>query len=80
MPDHFEKPSSIEKICHDGDCNEKIAALNPEQTKLFKTFTFCPYCAEELTLICQTCREQLSSNEFKFCPWCGAKFDEPDTK
>jgi predicted RNA-binding Zn-ribbon protein involved in translation (DUF1610 family) len=74
------KTSSIEKICHDSECTEKISSLRPEHANLFKTFTFCPYCAEELMLICQSCKEQLNSNEYKYCPWCGAKFVEIDPK
>jgi predicted RNA-binding Zn-ribbon protein involved in translation (DUF1610 family) len=77
MPDNHAKSNAIEKMCHDTDCAEKISHLNPEQQKLFNTFTYCPYCAEELMLICHSCREQLNGNEFKYCPWCGVKFDEP---
>ncbi|MDR3205385.1 MAG: hypothetical protein LBV23_11725 [Deltaproteobacteria bacterium] len=81
MPDSHPKTSVIEKICHDNDCSEKISSLSPEYSTLFKTFTFCPYCAEELTLICQNCREQLNSSEYKFCPWCGVKFlEQNETK
>jgi uncharacterized protein with PIN domain len=74
------KASSIEKICHDGECADKISNLSPEHANLFKTFTYCPYCAEELTLVCQSCKEQLNSSEYKYCPWCGAKFLEIDAK
>jgi predicted RNA-binding Zn-ribbon protein involved in translation (DUF1610 family) len=74
MSENQLKPSAIEKICHDNECSDRIASLSPEHASLFKTFTYCPYCAEELTLVCQNCREQLNSNEYKFCPWCGAEF------
>jgi predicted RNA-binding Zn-ribbon protein involved in translation (DUF1610 family) len=76
MPDNQVKTSVIEKICHDNDCAEKIAALSPDSYTLFKSFTYCPYCAEELSLVCQSCREELNNSEYKFCPWCGAKFEE----
>ncbi|MDR3154488.1 MAG: hypothetical protein LBW85_09555 [Deltaproteobacteria bacterium] len=76
MKDNHPKTSSIEKTCHDNECIEKIAALPTDQAALFKKFTYCPFCAEELVLICQNCREQLDSSEYKFCPWCGVKFDE----
>jgi predicted RNA-binding Zn-ribbon protein involved in translation (DUF1610 family) len=77
MSEKHSQNSSIEKICHDSDCAEKIGHLKVEQQNLFKTFTYCPYCAEELMLVCQSCREQLNSSEFKYCPWCGVKFDDP---
>lgn len=66
---------SIERICQDTECADKFTALTPEQRELFKTFTYCPYCAEEMTLVCSNCHEQLSSTDYKFCPWCGAKFN-----
>jgi uncharacterized CHY-type Zn-finger protein len=76
MPDNHTKSSAIEKICHENECAEKIATLTPEDYRLFKSFTYCPYCAEELSLVCQSCREELNNHEYKFCPWCGAKFEE----
>jgi predicted RNA-binding Zn-ribbon protein involved in translation (DUF1610 family) len=75
-----KKPSSIEKVCHDSECAERISLLEPDQLNLFKTFTYCPYCAEELMLICQNCREQLNSFEYKYCPWCGSEFKDPEGK
>jgi predicted RNA-binding Zn-ribbon protein involved in translation (DUF1610 family) len=80
MAEHHPKTSTIEKMCHDSDCAEKINHLKPEQQKLFNTFTYCPYCAEELMLVCHSCREQLNGNEFKFCPWCGVKFEDPQER
>ncbi|MDR2612772.1 MAG: hypothetical protein LBG06_08095 [Deltaproteobacteria bacterium] len=74
MTDNHTKTSSIEKTCHDNECLEKINSLSTDQVALFKKFTYCPFCAEELVLICQSCREQLDSAEYKFCPWCGVKF------
>ena len=73
--DKKSAPMRIEKICHDSDCAEKIAALSQEQADLCKTFVYCPYCAEELALVCPSCRETLQSGEFKFCPWCGQNFE-----
>jgi rRNA maturation endonuclease Nob1 len=29
-----------------------------------------------LMLICHSCREQLNGSEFKYCPWCGLKFED----
>ncbi|MDR1039413.1 MAG: hypothetical protein LBR80_04465 [Deltaproteobacteria bacterium] len=81
MTDNNPKTSAIEKTCHDNECVEKIASLPTDQATLFKRFTYCPYCAEELVLICQNCREQLDSTEYKFCPWCGVKFiDDQEEK
>jgi predicted RNA-binding Zn-ribbon protein involved in translation (DUF1610 family) len=78
---NLEKTSAIEKICHDTDCCEKIAELPQDVQSEFKRFIYCPFCAEELTLICQHCREQLNSTEYKFCPWCGVKFEDgPEPK
>jgi predicted RNA-binding Zn-ribbon protein involved in translation (DUF1610 family) len=83
MTDNHPKTSTIEKTCHDNECIEKIASLQTslqnhqtDQAALFKKFTYCPFCAEELVLICQNCREQLDSTEYKFCPWCGVRFVE----
>ena len=71
-----ENPTSnMDKICQETDCSEKISELTPEQRYLFKKFTYCPYCAVEMTLVCNRCHEQLSSADFKFCPWCGALFE-----
>ena len=69
-----KKICSVDKICQEADCSEKMGELTPEQRELFKTFTYCPYCAEEMTLICNSCQEQLNSADYKFCPWCGATF------
>ncbi|MDR1608927.1 MAG: hypothetical protein LBT38_11045 [Deltaproteobacteria bacterium] len=76
MPENQTNTSVIEKICHESECAEKIATLSSDEHNLFKTFTYCPYCAEELSLVCQACKEELNNNEYKFCPWCGAKFQE----
>ncbi|MDR2353503.1 MAG: hypothetical protein LBF22_10180 [Deltaproteobacteria bacterium] len=76
MPENQPKISSIEKICHDSECAEKISALTPDYATLFKKFTYCPFCSEELVRICQNCKEELDSADYKFCPWCGAKFAE----
>jgi len=71
-----KKSSSVDKVCQETDCAEKMADLTSEQKQLFKSFTYCPYCAEEMTLICNTCHEQLTSADFKFCPWCGSEFGD----
>jgi predicted RNA-binding Zn-ribbon protein involved in translation (DUF1610 family) len=76
MSDHTPKTSTIEKICHDNECSEKIAGLRADQLELFKKFTYCPFCSEELILICHNCREQLNSTDYRYCPWCGVKFVE----
>lgn len=70
-----EKTSNIDKICQEADCTEKFAELSPEQKTLFKSFTYCPYCAEEMTLVCSGCSEQLNSPDYKYCPWCGSEFN-----
>ena len=67
--------TSIDKICQETDCSEKMNELTPEERRLFKSFTHCPYCAEVMTLVCNGCHEQLNSADFKFCPWCGAAFE-----
>ncbi len=72
MSEH--KTSSVDKVCQETDCADKMAELTPEQRELIKSFTYCPYCAEEMTLVCSSCNEQLTSAEFKFCPWCGDEF------
>ena len=69
------RTSSVDKICQETDCTEKMGELTQEQRRLFKSFTYCPYCAEEMTLVCNNCHEQLASADFKFCPWCGAVFE-----
>ncbi|MDR1873373.1 MAG: hypothetical protein LBS60_15855 [Deltaproteobacteria bacterium] len=78
MPDNNNESYVIEKICHENDCADKIADLSPEEKKFFITFTFCPYCAEELSLICPACREELNNNDYKYCPWCGVKFADKE--
>lgn len=70
------KSCSVDKVCQETDCSEKMAELTPEQKQLFKSFIYCPYCAEEMTLICNNCHEQLTSADFKFCPWCGSEFGD----
>ena len=66
----------IDKICQESECAEKMNGLDQGQQDLFKSFTYCPYCAEEMTLACHSCHEQLLSGDFKYCPWCGAEFEE----
>ncbi|MDR1081995.1 MAG: NOB1 family endonuclease [Deltaproteobacteria bacterium] len=84
MTENTPKTSTIEKKCHDNECCEKIASLPTDQAALFKRFTYCPYCAEELMLVCHSCGEQLDNTDYKFCPWCGVKFldeqEEPAKK
>ncbi len=66
--------ATIDKVCQETDCSDKFSALDAGQKDLFKDFTYCPYCAEEMTLVCNQCHEQLNSSDYKYCPWCGAGF------
>lgn len=68
--------SGLVKKCQETDCAERIAAMSPEQLQWFNSFTYCPFCAEELILVCGKCQEAVSSGDFKFCPWCGAALEE----
>lgn len=75
MPDN-QSPSAahVEKICLDNECSEAWANIPVEFLTVTKNFIYCPFCSEELHLQCSACREALSSKDYKFCPWCGAKF------
>lgn len=63
------------KTCDDPKCQERWTGLVDDDAKGTGDFTFCPFCAEELTTKCSACREPVSDPEFKYCPWCGQEFE-----
>ncbi|MEW6263859.1 MAG: hypothetical protein AB1641_12360 [Thermodesulfobacteriota bacterium] len=66
----------VQKICLDNECATSWNSLPPEFAKYIREFVYCPYCSEELHLMCSACRESLANKDFKFCPWCGASFSD----
>jgi predicted RNA-binding Zn-ribbon protein involved in translation (DUF1610 family) len=78
MPENHSKPNAIEKNCRDSECREKLSSLTTDEMALFTKFTYCPFCSEELILVCQNCREELDNPDYHFCPWCGVKFAQED--
>ena len=73
MPSNKAK---LEKTCLDNECAEFWLEMPAEFSKFTANFVYCPLCAEELHLQCSSCKESLSSKDYKFCPWCGAEFEE----
>ncbi|MEW5724062.1 MAG: zinc ribbon domain-containing protein [Thermodesulfobacteriota bacterium] len=65
-----------QKACLDNDCAESWSAIPPELARYTKEFLYCPYCSEELHLKCSACGESLRDKDYKFCPWCGLKFED----
>ncbi len=64
------------KVCADPKCQEEWSKLSEEAANSAIEFTFCPFCAEELTTHCSACEEPISDQDFKFCPWCGREFEK----
>ena len=71
-----EKMAKLEKVCLDHECHEIWEKHSGEVEMAAKNFVFCPYCSEELHIQCSACQEALSNKDYKYCPWCGAKFEE----
>ncbi len=70
------KPSRVERICLNNECAEKWSKLPEEIMKQARDFIYCPFCSEEMNLHCSVCQEPLSNKDFRFCPWCGCRFEE----
>ena len=68
--------AKTEKICLDNECQEIWKEFSGELSEITAKFVYCPICAEELHIQCSNCREPLHNTDFKFCPWCGAEFEE----
>lgn len=68
--------ANTEKICLDNNCQEVWDGFPSEINDHTTKFTYCPVCAEELHTQCSECKEPLANTEYKFCPWCGAEFEE----
>lgn len=75
MNDEKLEIGRVEKICLDNDCQEKLTMLSDDCKKAMTDFIYCPFCSEELNLQCSVCHESVLSKDYKFCPWCGSKFE-----
>ncbi len=65
-----------EKVCQEEACAESWQALSPEARRQCASFVYCPFCANEMITRCSICGEQVHDFSFRYCPWCGAKFEE----
>ena len=51
---------------------------------LTEVYAYCPECGESLPSLeiekdiwrCSGCKSPVVSQDYKFCPWCGAAFDK----
>jgi uncharacterized Zn-finger protein len=75
MIEEAMEKARVQKICLDNECSEHWEKHPLELSPLVGDFVYCPYCSEELHLQCSACKESLSNKDFRFCPWCGARFD-----
>jgi uncharacterized CHY-type Zn-finger protein len=64
------------KICRDVECEEKYNKLTDDARTSFLEFSYCPFCSNELVILCSSCRESLSDKDYNFCPWCGCQFEK----
>ena len=76
-----EEPSAVrkarkEKVCEEETCIDQWDDLPPAVRDNCATFVYCPFCANEMVIRCSACGENIHDFGFKFCPWCGAHFEE----
>jgi len=64
------------KVCQEETCAENWEGLTPEVREKCSAFVFCPFCANEMVTRCSSCGESIHDFGFRYCPWCGAKFEE----
>ncbi len=65
-----------EKVCQEESCTENWEQLGPESAFNSATFVFCPFCANEMITRCSACGEAIHDVGFRYCPWCGARFED----
>lgn len=65
-----------DKVCQEIECEEAWANLNEDVRNTGTAFQYCPFCANEMVTRCSVCHETISDTEFRFCPWCGVKFED----
>ncbi len=64
-----------QKACQEEQCSEQWGNLSPELRDQCTSFTYCPFCANEMLIRCSACHEPLQDTNYKFCPWCGVSFE-----
>ncbi|ADK84772.1 hypothetical protein Deba_1404 [Desulfarculus baarsii DSM 2075] len=71
-----EKIARKEKVCQEEACAENWEQLGEDWAAKCASFVFCPFCANEMITRCSACGEAIHDIGFKFCPWCGAQFEQ----
>jgi hypothetical protein len=64
-----------EKSCQEEQCVEQWDSVPMELRGQCSSFTYCPFCANEMQTRCSACNEPIHDTSFKFCPWCGVGFE-----
>lgn len=72
----MDQQAHKEKVCQEEICTDQWEALPPEVRAQCGAFVYCPFCATEMVTRCSDCGEVIHDFEFKYCPWCGAGFQE----
>jgi len=72
----MEAKARKEKICQEEECSEMWEGLEPEVRSKCALFVYCPFCANEMVTRCSACGEAIHDSSFRFCPWCGASFQD----
>nr|MDD3720242.1 zinc ribbon domain-containing protein [Candidatus Gracilibacteria bacterium] len=76
IDDNLDLLSSIVKDKFDL-CN--LVSCPKCETKVDKSFRYCPNCSYELKMICTSCKRELMP-EWKVCPYCSEKQEKSDKK
>lgn len=71
----MEDKARKQKICSDPKCREDWEELGERCAGKAMDFSYCPFCAEELSIHCSVCHETLADTSYQYCPWCGKGFE-----
>jgi predicted RNA-binding Zn-ribbon protein involved in translation (DUF1610 family) len=65
-----------EKICLEQDCQDAWEDMTKHvsHNEIVK-FSYCPFCANQITARCSACGEYVNDAVYRFCPWCGERFE-----
>ncbi|MDR1396517.1 MAG: NOB1 family endonuclease [Desulfarculales bacterium] len=65
-----------EKICLEQDCQDAWEEMvkHVDHNEISR-FSYCPFCANQITTRCSACNEYVNDAVYRFCPWCGERFE-----
>ena len=72
----MEVEARKQKMCSDPKCREDWEELESVCGHKAGEFSYCPFCAEELSVLCSVCHEAVPDPYFRYCPWCGREFQK----